>query len=316
MSNELTTIQHQPGALADLRHQMMSLPPEHILAGLAEYKERRQTFREWLRAQLIEGTHYGYPPGCEPKRDDRGWFGVWNSKKGGYVYYPPEQWNPKPSFYKAGADFVCDLMGVRDVYDADLEAWQQLGSPAGTFVFACRLLSRATEEVVGEGRGVRKVGQKGGDENNAIKMAKKSAKVDAVLNAYGLSDLFTQDLEDVASPPAHENPSQDQAVPHSASRGDRVTREDCKKLFGKWVDMRTRQQLSADPKEFEDWVEGVTGMDKAHISQAASWTREDLSKCINEIETLIAAYAEPPKAKRGKKGDDLFDQDGGEVYDR
>lgn len=166
-------------ALADLRSASLSVPVEVMQQALAEYRERRDFFREWLKAQLIAGVHYGVPPGCEPRESPR-----------------REQWQHKPSLYKAGADFICDLMQVEPRWEVDMDAWKQLGEPIGAFVMKCRLLSKSNGEVVGEGRGVHKDGQKKMDANGAIKMAEKKAKVDAVLNAYGLSDLFTQDLED------------------------------------------------------------------------------------------------------------------------
>ena len=57
-------------------------------------------------------------------------------------------------------------------------------------------------------------------ENASIKMAQKAAKVDAVLNGWGLSDLFTQDLEDLKEEAIQ--PEQVANAPKSASRGDRI----------------------------------------------------------------------------------------------
>lgn len=189
---------------ADMRSNMLALPAEQMLAEANRYYDQRHAFRDWLKSKLVEGIHFGYPPALEPKFDDDGnmvvkqWDKRANNGSGGYktTLVSPKAWTAKPSLYKAGADFVCDLLYVRDSYEADMHGWEQLGKPAGVFVYCCKLISRTTNEVIGEGRGVRKVGTKGGDENNAIKMAKKCAKVDAVLNAYGLADLFTQDLEE------------------------------------------------------------------------------------------------------------------------
>lgn len=207
------------GALVDLRQYAMSLPVDRMLAGLDEYKARRRAFRKALLSMLIEGVHYGFPPGTEPKLDEDGNAWVWSGKKQKEVLVKKEQWRHKASFYKAGADFVCDVLGVRDEYKADVEAWQQAGSKPGTFVFACYLMSRSTGELLGEGRGARRVDKD--DENKAVKMAKKSAKVDAVLNTYGLADLFTQDLEEGTQPP-HDNPRPREDAPKVAPRGERT----------------------------------------------------------------------------------------------
>jgi hypothetical protein len=73
-----------------------------------------------------------------------------------------------------------------------------LGRPAGVICYVCALYT-TRGELVGEGRGAREV-LKEKDINKAIKMAQKSAQIDAVLRTGALSDAFTQDLEDVQEP--------------------------------------------------------------------------------------------------------------------
>lgn len=275
-------------ALVDLRSGAMSLPSEQIQAGLAEYSARRESIRDWLRKQLVEGVHYGYPPGCEPKIDDRGWYGVWtkgrDGERGGYKYFPPEQWSPKPSFYKAGADFVVDLMGIRCEYEADLAAWKQIGEPKDTFVMTCRGISRTTGEVIGEGRGVRKVGTKGGDANNAIKMAQKSAKVAMILDAYGLADLFTQDMEDIPQPDPVDPPQHDADAPNATPRGERVTAADVTEIVNGW---KHRVALDANDKAAcRSWISEYTGIDHDKALDPNHWTRADLEKCRAQLDKV------------------------------
>jgi hypothetical protein len=254
-----------------------------MMKGLAEYAERRRAFRDWLLAQLNEGVHFGIPPGCEPKTQVQAngevWYGVWQ-RGGSYTFYPPSQWKPKPSLYKAGADFILDLMGARDEYESDLAAWEQLGKPAGTFVRKCRLYSKQTGEFMGEGTGARRLGAKGGDENNAIKMADKAAKVAAVLNTWGLADLFTQDLEDKSTPPpAHDNPDADPNAPKADARGERVTPAQLKALVGEW--RKTKADLTKPEKEQrEDWFAFVrAATDKVFAAgYAKDWIQEDVLK--------------------------------------
>lgn len=240
--------------------------------------------RDWLRSQLVEGVHYGYPPGCEPKYDERGWVGVWS--QGGTKYFPPSQWTAKPSLYKAGADFVCDLMGVRDEYRADMDGWAQLGSKTDIFVYGCYLISRASGELIGEGRGVRKVGEKKGNENNAIKMAKKSAKVDAVLNAYGLADLFTQDLEDgTHNKPQHENPEQTSQAPPVTGRGERKISGVDVAAVVKWFKQIHKSQAD-DVEAWKRYVANVTG-EEFDVTKVSGWTHnriELVEKALEEDE--------------------------------
>src|SRR5690606_15572985 len=55
---------------------------------------------------------------------------------------------------------------------------------------------------VAEGIGARSVQQDNGDLNKALKMAGKSAHIDATLRMAGLSEVFTQDLEDMQLGPS------------------------------------------------------------------------------------------------------------------
>lgn len=286
----ISTTEQPPSQAADLRHAAMSLPPAAMLIALGDYRERRDTFRGWLLPQLIEGIHFGWSPGCEPKFHPNGDLKVWskflNNGKGGFMAIPTSQWTPKKGLYKAGADFICEVCRVRDDYKADMEAWQQLGSPTDTFVFACYLYSRETGELQGEGRGARKVGQKGGDVNNAIKMAKKCAKVDAVLNTYALSDLFTQDEEDRAQ--THDNPEAAENAPEPPpERARRMTPEqitdEVKRLIGEWKSRLT--EIEATPAQWATFVKKATQRDFA-VKIPAAWT-------VDDIDSVSAALGEP-----------------------
>lgn len=270
----------------DMRQAMMTLPVEHQTRLMVEYQARRKNFRDWLLSQLKEGVHFGFPPGCEPKsmvRDGQTFYAVW--MRGKTEWYPESQWLPKPPLYAAGADFVCDLLGVRAEFKADMEAWQQLGSKQGTFVIACYLKSRANNELIGEGRGVRAEGDKKGDANNAIKMAEKAAKVDAVINAYGLRDLFTQ--EEDAKPTPNVNPDADETAPREQPRGYREagpTPEEIKELVRIWQGKNPEPNgdRAAWSTAYKQWVMKVT--DRVFDpSKAANWNQEDYRLCMEAL---------------------------------
>ena len=55
----------------------------------------------------------------------------------------------------------------------------------------------AAGRVVADGVGARALQQDSGDINKALKMAEKSAHIDATLRMAGLSEVFTQDLEEM-----------------------------------------------------------------------------------------------------------------------
>jgi hypothetical protein len=292
MENELAVIeQHEQAGATDLRHAMMTLPVEHQDKLLAEYKDRRDNFRAWLKAQLIEGIHFGFPPGCEPESqviDGVLCYKVW--AKGGAKWYPETQWTPKPPLYAAGADFLCDLCGVRPEYKADLQAWQQIGSPPDTFVLACYLWSKGTGELLGEGRGVRKVGTKGGDANNSIKMAEKSAKIDAVINTYGLRDLFTQEEE--APRPPHDNPESDPTAPSAQPRNKRgktpttcqISEDQLGHVSAHWkaVNPSPTGNLQEQKQAFKDWARRSAERD-FDPGKRENWTVGDFCKCCDAL---------------------------------
>ena len=169
-----------PDAAPTVRNAMMSLPVEQQSAVLAEYKDRRENFRAWLFKQLQRGVHYGDVPGVRKNGDDR-------------------NWKARPSLYKAGAELLCDLNGLRAEFTPE-------HIPGGhqdrtLFCFCCRLYDTAGT-LIGEGRGAMGDGEKKMMGNSAIKMAQKRAHVDATITSLGVSDLFTQDPreEDPAAP--------------------------------------------------------------------------------------------------------------------
>ncbi len=298
MAEEAIVEQDAESQPIDVRSLVIQADVDTQNAVLAEYVARRQNFRDWLMEQLTLGVHYGTPPGCEPKVDDNGNYGVWNGKRNCMMWYPPEQWTPTPSLYKAGADFICDLMQVVDVYEADMAAWEQLGKPKETFVFTCRLFPKGAEQrpetLVGEGRGVRRAGQKGGDANNAIKMAKKCAKVDAVLNGFGLADLFTQDLEDMpaANPPEtpKQRPNTAAVPPREDTRGSRL-KDICQRwnklLGGRYQDDERREKLAT-------WLGDIIKKDLPdNWTSGSTWDKRDLKSIEDELHTLERNQPKP-----------------------
>ncbi len=113
---------------------------------------------------------------------------IFNKKKGQYE-------ESKPSLSKPGSEKFMSLFHLRAEFAQDSETWNMLGAKPGNLCYVCRLYTK-NSELVGEGRGARAIGQDG-DINKAIKMAQKSAQIDAILRTGSLSDLFTQDLEDM-----------------------------------------------------------------------------------------------------------------------
>lgn len=103
----------------------------------------------------------------------------------------------KDSLFKSGAEKIASLLRLRADVVKDADTWEMSGSKEGLFCYKCNLYKVGTGELVGMGLGACSLEEKR-NYNNAIKIAKKRAFVDAVLTTGALSDFFTQDLEDMS----------------------------------------------------------------------------------------------------------------------
>ena len=286
-------VQKLPPA-ADFREAAMLAPVEVMKQGLAEYDERRKTFRDWLLAKMQPGVHFGFQPGCEPRLDANDNI---IDRKGHVV--PKGQWQAKPSLYKAGAELVVDVMRVRDEYEVDEGLWKQLGGKVGMLVYRCVLRSRETGAILGEGRGAFSVGEKSMEGNAAIKMGKKRSLVDAVLSTYALSDLFTQDLEDM-QPPKVENPEHNAAAPKTPPRAARPPmrsaddQETLKKdVLAVLADWKISKGIPADapatPEQIKEWSDFVQAASKRkfNVTKFSAWTAIDVELCREALSEVF-----------------------------
>jgi hypothetical protein len=140
---------------------------------LARRGENRGALIEWVRSALVDGVDYG-----AIKRSNGSM--------------------TKPSLRKPGAEKICGMLGVIPTFPS-LKDYEQLalqGIPIDQIILRCHLLS-AAGDVLADGVGARSMKQDNGDLNKALKMACKSAHIDATLRMGGLSEIFTQDLEDM-----------------------------------------------------------------------------------------------------------------------
>ena len=161
----------------------LDIKPSLFKAGLERRKKNRDALIDWIREALVEGTDFGRIHVIPKDRCPDGAFCA----------------NPyhfsKPSLWKAGAEKIAGMLGLRVTWPA-LRAYEDRiirGEPITQILLRCELLN-ADGVIVAEGIG----GRAGGDDlNKALKMAKKSGQIDAVLNVGGLSEVFTQDLEDM-----------------------------------------------------------------------------------------------------------------------
>lgn len=169
----------------------LDLPNDVFEAGLARRRHNRAAILGWIREALVEGTDYGR---IHVASRDRCAY----ARRGEAAQCPTSSHWTKPSLFKPGAEKICGMLGVT-VHYPNLTAYEQAalsGKHLGTIILRCELHD-SQGRVVAEGIGARNVQQDYGDLNKSLKMAGKSAHIDATLRMAGLSEVFTQDLEDM-----------------------------------------------------------------------------------------------------------------------
>lgn len=179
-----------PTASAAISVSPLDLPTEFFSAGLDRRKRNRALLMEWLRTALVEGVDFGRihiagKDRCQLVRMGR----VHECKD-------PGHWS-KPALFKAGAEKITGMLGMT-VHYPTLPAYEDAflaQADIRTIMLRCELRD-AHGHVVAQGAGARQLSQDYGDLNKTLKMVAKSAHIDATLRLAGLSEVFTQDLED------------------------------------------------------------------------------------------------------------------------
>ena len=193
-----------------------SLDAQALTQSMQAWREQRQVVTRFLQQELREGTDF-YTLRIKGRET-------------------------KPALSKAGSEKFMALFRLTATFTQDTATWQMLGQPQGTLCYTCHLHTRSGE-LVGEGRGARTLQQDGGDINKAVKMAQKSAMVDAILRTGALSDVFTQDLEDPSPEPSTP------ARPSSADLRSRI-----------WALVKQADATITTREACEAYVQRVTGL--------------------------------------------------------
>lgn len=157
-----------PGQLA----KAVTVGPTQLRKQMKRDEDIREIVEEYIKNNMVEGKDFG------------------SIQVNGAT--------SKPSLFKPGAEKFCGLFKIRATFKKDIETIEMFGNKPGIIAYICELVD-SRGQVIGEGRGAYSVSPsaKDFDINKAIKIAEKRAQVDAVLRAGGLSDFFTQDMEDM-----------------------------------------------------------------------------------------------------------------------
>lgn len=198
----------------------------------------------------------------------------------------------KKSLAKGGAEKIASIFHWTAKFEKDSEALEMLGHIAGLVAFKCTLVNG---EFVGEGRGAALLTKNGNDPNKTLKMAQKSAFIDATLRASGLSDFFTQDLENMDSQdiqPAYNAPVRSAQTPPTTHKTSKPASPAQINLIKKLIDQKkvtTDMLLAAklvidepmpmdEAKRVIDWLIAYIPT-FGEVSDEAKIYIEALSKC-------------------------------------
>lgn len=100
----------------------------------------------------------------------------------------------RKSLAKGGAEKLASIYNLTATFERDDASMTAFSSIKDMIAYICNLYRG--DRVVGQGRGAAVLSKNQGDVNRSLKMAQKSAFIDAVIRSTGLSDIFTQDIED------------------------------------------------------------------------------------------------------------------------
>jgi len=136
------------------------------------YLEKLNSMRNLVRAVLVENADYGVIPGCK-----------------------------KPTLLKPGAEKIVSMMGLTTEFNIENEIKDY---DKGYFFYSIKCVVYKGNFKVTEGLGTCNTKENKyikNDpytlDNTILKMAKKRALIDAVLLVASLSEIFTQDVEDM-----------------------------------------------------------------------------------------------------------------------
>lgn len=162
----------------------LDIAPEAFRGALARRGENRKALMTWIRESLVRGTDYGRIHVVSKSKCDRG-----NDCEN------PRHFS-KDCLFKPGAEKIAGMLGVTPTFPTlhKYEDAALAGVELKQIILRCHMVD-GSRKIVADGIGARSLEQDYGDINKALKMCSKSAHIDATLRMAGLSEVFTQDLD-------------------------------------------------------------------------------------------------------------------------
>jgi len=191
------------------------------------FLEQRQEFIEKVKAIMVEGKDFHVIQG-------------------------------KKSLAKGGAEKIASIFGWGATFEKDKDTLEAFDIK-GLVAYVCNLTKG--DGLVGQGRGAATLAKNNNDANKTIKMAQKSAFIDAVIRTSGMSDFFTQDL----------GPDDE-----GASYGHLKSEPASEKQLGMIADLA--KQKGYTKEDIIDW--GYTKIDKQTASELIKQLLETKTKVL------------------------------------
>lgn len=157
----------------------------------------------------------------------------------------------KKSLCKPGAEEIANWFNVTYAeIKRDDETREMFADPEGVLFYKCIFYRGNTP--ISEGRGARDIKTEGRDYNKCIKMAQKSAYIDAAMRLGGISFDYTQDIESMPGSSIQE--VKVKPIPNATSEANRV----------KIMDTISERNLSAE--QFAKHIKKALGLDPKFLS--------------------------------------------------
>jgi hypothetical protein len=244
----------------------LSIIEQMNVASVANTMNKIAQFQAVVQKTLKEGHDFGVIPGTQ-----------------------------KPTLLKPGAEKILMLMGLTSEYEVT-ESVRDYEQGFFAFTLTCRLSKNGYPINEGVGhcntRERRYQGEKQDPytlANTVLKMAKKRSLVDASLTVASLSDLFTQDLEDMPtggnggdhSTPTRSTNGGDHSTPTRSTNGKVATDKQLGFLSKK------AKEKGLDAAALDIWVIQQVGK---HVDQLSS---KEASTIIDALDSYQSSYSQP-----------------------
>lgn len=235
----------------------LDVSPEAFRGALTRRGENRKALMAWVRESLVSGVDYGRIHVVGKK----------TCSKGNYCDNP--QHFSKDCLFKPGAEKIAGMLGVTPTFPTlhKYEDAALAGVELKQIILRCHMMD-GSGRIVADGIGARSLEQDYGDINKSLKMCAKSAHIDATLRMAGLSEVFTQDLDQMtADGKLDQEPDEPRVLTPAQT-------------FGKSIVEALAVGIEA--KVIEIWDAGII-KDKPAVQDAWELLTSDERKAINAI---------------------------------